>query len=160
MFEMAILIILCAFVFYGLFFGFIRSVGNFLAYLIGAWVANHYYDALFKIFGFNFVGEGLGNIISFLLVFVVVSRIVNLLFLFVDRIFGIVSIIPFFKTFNRLSGALLGLFAGSLIIGIFFYTIIQNSMMRFIFGKWIFNSNLAMFFVKFVILVKPALSLN
>ncbi len=155
-FEMIIIIILCAFVFYGLFFGFIRSIGSFLAYLIGAWAANHYYEYL----NFNFISNGIGDIVSFLLIFILVSKAINLLFLFVDKIFGIISFVPFLKIINRLAGALLGFVAGSLIIGIFFYTIIQNSITRFIFGKLIFGSKIAMFFVKFAILAKPVLALN
>ncbi len=155
-FEIIIIIILCAFVFYGLFFGFIRSVGLFSAYLIGAWTANHYY----KYLHFDFISNGLGDIIGFLLIFILASKIISLLFLFIDKVFGIISFVPLLKTINRLAGALLGFLVGSLIIGIFFYTIIQNSITCFIFGKFIFGSKIAMFFVKFAILVKPILALN
>jgi uncharacterized membrane protein required for colicin V production len=62
--------------------------------------------------------ENLAKLLAFFGLFLLISRGIGLVFYIIERIFSIVSIIPFLKTFNRLLGAALGLIEGLLILGL------------------------------------------
>ena len=90
-------------------------------------MAGNYYDEVADmLIGLLFGSEVLANVIGFLLVFIIVNRAIAFLFWLIDKIFNIIAIIPFLKTFNRLLGGLLGLVEGLLFIGIiiFFLTLV------------------------------------
>ena len=63
----------------------------------------------------------MGKVIAFLIVFGIVSRLVSWLFALLDKALRLLSIIPFLKTINRLTGAALGLFLGGLILSLLIY---------------------------------------
>jgi uncharacterized membrane protein required for colicin V production len=73
----------------------------------------------------------LANLLAFFGLFILVNRLVGFLFYIIEKIFGLIAILPFLKTFNRLLGAALGLVEGTLVIGLAIYF-----AGRFPFSSW------------------------
>ncbi|MFH1456722.1 MAG: CvpA family protein [Patescibacteria group bacterium] len=123
--DFILLIILFFFAFAGFFFGLIRSLGSLVGTVLGIIVAANY----FQTFADWFVGLGMpGNwarIVGFLIVFIIVSRLISLIFWFLNKVYNVLSVIPFLKTINRISGLVFGLIEGGLIIGVVLVFVIR-----------------------------------
>lgn len=157
-FDIALIIILAGFVFYGLFFGLIRTVGALLGTLIGIWVASIYYlsaAGLLKNLFFGYTSAG--KIITFLVIFILVSSLVKFAFMMLDKAFDFLAIIPFLKTINRLAGAVFGLVLGGFVLGFVFYIILGFPVVGSFLGKLSAKSQVAPYLVKFVEIIKPIL---
>lgn len=156
--DVILVVILSGFVFYGLFFGLIRSFGVLVGVVVGAVLASRLYlpvsnliDPVF--FGFN----NLGKVLVFLVLFSLINRLVGFAFYLVEKVFRLVSIIPFLKTINRLGGAVFGFLAGGLAIGLVLYIISRYTLLDFWLGKWLVNSTVAPMFLKFNDILLPLL---
>ena len=157
--DVILLLILAGFVFYGLFFGLIKTIGSLAGVLIGAWAASKYHLVFYSYAQGFFSGhEGLGKIISFIIVFIIVNYLVGFLFIFLDKIFHFLTIIPFLKTINRLAGALLGFFEGGLILSLFFQVINKYAIIGAWFNHAVVNSKMVPFLMKFNVFLAPILS--
>jgi len=113
-----------AFAIGGFFAGFIRTVGAIVGFFAGAWVATRYFlpfaNWLSPIIGGHPV---VAQIITFLILFVLVDRIIVFIFHLIGKLLGVISFIPFLKTINRLAGLILGLVEGVLVVGLIIYFI-------------------------------------
>jgi membrane protein required for colicin V production len=157
-FDVILLLFLAGFVFYGFFFGLIRTLGSIVGVLVGAFLASRYYLVVFEwvrdlAFGYN----NIGKVVVFIILFTIINRLVGLVFAILDRTFNIISIIPFLKTINRLAGALLGFLEGALILGLIIYVASKYSFLPSLFGGWIVDSEMVPFLLKFVNLLLPLL---
>jgi len=157
-FDAILLIILAGFVFYGLFFGLIRTLGSLAGVIVGAWAASHYYIAVFNwadnlFFGYN----NLGKVMVFIILFILVNRLVCFIFAILDKTFNIISIIPFLKSINRLAGAIFGFLEGALILGLILYVASRYTIISSWFGNMLANSQLAPFLLKFTKVLLPLL---
>lgn len=155
-FDIMLLLILAGFVFYGLFFGLIRTLGSIISFLGGLWLASLFYLDVFAwaqnlFFGYNIIGK----LVCFFVLFSLINRLIAFGFVLLDRAFDIISIIPFLKTINRLAGAALGFIEGGMVLGFILYTLINNAIL----GKWFLSlsasSNLTPFLLKFAQVVAP-----
>lgn len=120
--DISLLVLLGGFILAGFWFGVIHMIGSLLGLVFGALIAGRYYAGAAS-WAAPFLGgnTNLAGILMFFLIFVLVNRLVGVLFLVVDKVFKIVAIIPFLKTFNRLLGALFGLIEGTLVLGLAVY---------------------------------------
>lgn len=109
--------VLFAFVWLGFWSGFIRTLGSIVGLFLGVAAASHYYEKFSGIFKF-FLLAGMSQFSAFILITIVVSKLTGVVFWIIDKLFRIVSIIPFLKTFNRLLGAILGFAEGVLVVGV------------------------------------------
>lgn len=156
--DVVLLIILFGFIFYGLFFGLIRTIGLFVGVIIAFFAASRLYlPASEWLSGFFFGYPNLGRVMVFLLLFGIVNRIIGVLFSLADRLFHIFHLIPFFKTFNRITGAALGFFTGSVFLGAILYVIARYSVLEHWFGQWLIDSRLAPYFLKVIDFLLPYL---
>ena len=89
--------------------------------------------------------------------FIVVTLAVDFVFIIIEKIFKLISIIPFTKLLNRLLGAALGFVEGSLFIGIILFVISRYAWIGTLFGDKLVSSQVAPFFLKMVNLVMPIL---
>ncbi len=120
--DVTLLVVLGGFVLAGFWFGLIHMLGALLGLFLGTFLASRYYEPLAQwFFSINDVNINLLRIISFLLISFIVTRIVGFAVHIADRIFRVVAVIPFMKTFNRLLGAGLGFIEGALLLGLFVY---------------------------------------
>jgi len=117
--DLILIIILFFFTFSGFWFGLIHTLGAFLGTIAGVLVAGNYFEKLADLISPIFMDNlNLAKIVAFLLIFIIVNRLVGLIFFLIDKIFKVISVIPFLKTINRLAGALLGFLEGSLVLGV------------------------------------------
>ena len=117
--DIIILIIIALFVYKGIRLGLIEAVGGIIGLFVGAYMAGLYFDeAAEMLVNLLFGSETLASIVGFLLVFIIVNRAIALIFWLIDKVFNIIAIIPFLKTFNRLLGGLFGLLEALIFIGI------------------------------------------
>lgn len=117
--DIILLLILAGFVFHGLFFGLIKTLGSILGVVAGVWAAIYFYLPVFnKVSDLFFGRDALGKIIMFILIFIIINRLTGLLFSILDRVLDFMSIIPFLLTINRLAGAALGFIEGGLSLGL------------------------------------------
>ncbi|MEK7203232.1 MAG: CvpA family protein [Patescibacteria group bacterium] len=118
-FDTILIVILAGFVFYGLFFGLIKTFGLFFSVVIGVWVASHYYLTIFDWVKNLFLDHSaIGKIIIFFIIFFIVNRLGNFIFALLNSAFNMISVIPFLKSINQIAGVVLGFLMGSLILGL------------------------------------------
>jgi membrane protein required for colicin V production len=156
--DVALLLFMAGFVFYGLFFGLIKTVGSLAGVVVGAWAASRLY-LLF--FGFAkslaFGHDDWGKVVSFIICFVIINRLIGLIFALIDRAFNLISIIPFLKTINRLGGAILGFLEGGLVLGLMLYVIGRYPEVLGFLGNYTAKSQLTPFLLQFTGVLKPLL---
>jgi len=156
--DAILLIILAGFVFYGLFFGLIRTLGSLVGIVAGAWLASHFYLQIFSWAEDLFFGyDNLGKVLTFIILFTIINRLVGFAFSLLDKTFNIISIIPFLKTINRLAGAIFGFLEGALVLGLILYVASRYAFIEHWFGGWLVNSEIAPFLLQFVEFLKPLL---
>jgi len=156
--DVILLIILFGFVFYGLFFGIIRTLGLLAGVILATFFASRLYLPVSGWLDGLFAGyHNLGRVLVFLILFIIINRLVGLAFYIIDRVFRIFSIIPFVKTFNRLGGAVIGLATGSFFLGVILYVISKYALLDFWAGRWLVDSSLAPLFLGWAKLALPLL---
>ncbi|TSC95923.1 MAG: hypothetical protein Athens101410_247 [Parcubacteria group bacterium Athens1014_10] len=121
-FDLILLFILFAFIWFGFFYGLIYTIGSVLGIIIGTWVGGLYYAELAEIALPVFFGNiNLSKVLCFLVIFIIVSKLISFIFYLLDKTFKFISIVPFLKSINRLLGALLGFIEGMIVLGLIFY---------------------------------------
>jgi uncharacterized membrane protein required for colicin V production len=143
-FDVVLILILGGFVFYGLFTGLIKMVGYIIGYFAGVWVAAHYYTQAYEWLKWLYFGhENVGKVITFIIVMTVVSRVVGLLFSLIQKVYDVLTIIPFLKSINKLAGGVLGLVEGCLTLGVVIYVGSRYSIVSSFFGSQLTGSQIA-----------------
>lgn len=156
--DIIIIIILAVFIVLGLFKGLIRMAGSIFGIIVAAWIATHYYLMVSEWIQSLFFGRiGLGKVIVFILIFIIINRLVSLVFMILDGVFDIISIIPFLGSINRLGGALLGFLEGILALGLILYIASRASILNNWLGGWLVDSEIVPFLLKFVNIMLPFL---
>lgn len=157
-FDLLLVIIWSGFVFYGFFKGLIRLLGHIVGLILGAFVASHFYLQFFK-WGENlFYGrDNLGKVISFIVIFVVTMRVTDLVFVLIEKVFKLISIIPFTKLINRLLGAALGLLEGALFLGLIIFVVSRYALLESMLGSQLSTSQIAPLLLKMTNIVLPVL---
>ncbi len=120
-FDVILLLVIVIFATWGFFLGFIEAVGSLLGLVLAAFLAEKYYLPVSHWFSSS--PSTAFKVLAFLLIFVLVSKLVGLIFYFLGKIFKIISFLPFLKTANRLLGGILGALEGVFICGAFLYII-------------------------------------
>ncbi|NCO79673.1 hypothetical protein CO116_02005 [Candidatus Falkowbacteria bacterium CG_4_9_14_3_um_filter_38_19] len=157
-FDIALIIVLAGFVFYGLFFGLIRTFGSLVGVVVGLWLTFIFYLTVFGWAKNLFFGhELIGKIIIFLVLFTLINRLIGLIFAIIDRTFDLLSVIPFLKTINRLAGAVLGFVMGGLVLGLILYVIARYASDISWLSNLLIQSKIAPFLLKFVNVLLPLL---
>jgi membrane protein required for colicin V production len=156
--DVVLIIIVAGFVFYGLFFGLIRMIGACFGMIIGAILASRFYLVAYDfvepfLFGYN----NLGKVITFLVLFSLISKLVSFAFYLADRAFSLLTIIPFLKTFNRAGGAIFGFLVGSLSVGLVLYVSSKYAIVDHWFGIWLIDSKVAPVLTGFAKILLPLL---
>lgn len=157
-FDISLLIILGGFVVSGLFKGLIRLLGHVVGLIVGAFVASHFYLAVFE-WGKNLVAghENAGKIIAFILLFVVATRLTDYVFVLIEKLFKFIAVIPGSKYLNNILGAALGFIEGSLFLGLILYVAIRYTPIGTAFGDQLAASFIVPFLLKIVKIILPIL---
>lgn len=157
-FDIALVVLVAGFAINGFIKGFIRLLGNIVGLIVGIFVASHFY-LQFHAWAGHFLGgrENLGKVLSFIILFIAVTVAIDFVFVILEKIFKLISIIPFTKLINKLLGASLGFLEGALFIGIILFVISRYAWIGSLFGDNLLSSQLSPFFLKVVNLVMPIL---
>lgn len=116
--DVVFLLILFGFVLFGFWFGLIHTLGSLLGTVFGVFLASRWYDGAAVWAQGKFAGDlNVWKVIVFIVLFILINRLIGLLFYILEKTFGIIANLPFIKSINRLSGALLGFFEGAVVIG-------------------------------------------
>lgn len=116
--DLILLIILFGFVLYGFWFGLIHTLGGLVGVVIASILATRLYEPLGEWAHLIFGGPlNIVEVITFIIVFFLITRVVGFAFYIAERIFKFISIIPFLKSINRLLGAILGFAEGVFLVG-------------------------------------------
>jgi uncharacterized membrane protein required for colicin V production len=117
--DIGLLTALAVFLLAGFWFGVVHMIGGIVGALVGALLAGRWYPWLAGIIqpwlGGN---ENLANIIAFILLFSLITRLFAIAFTLVEKLFKVLTVIPFLKTFDRLLGMALGLVEGVFFLGL------------------------------------------
>jgi len=157
-FDISLLIILAAFILSGLFKGLIRSLGHVIGLLVGAYIASHYYLIVFEWVKNLAAGhDTVGKVITFIVVFVIVTRLVDFIFFLLEKVFKFVAIIPGSKYINNLLGGILGFLEGAIFLGLVLYVISKYALIGNFFGDQLVNSQIAPWLIKIASIIMPLL---
>jgi len=116
--DIILIVLVGAFAVHGLWFGFIRTLGNGVGLIIGAIVASQYTGLAVDYLGFLFANNfTVAGIVLFLLILIITQRLVGFVFWIVDRLFGFLKWLPFVGFINKLLGGILGLVEGLVLVG-------------------------------------------
>ncbi|MDD5109796.1 MAG: CvpA family protein [Patescibacteria group bacterium] len=117
--DLVMLLVIVGFSAFGFALGLIQVIGSLVGIVAGAWLAVFFYPPLSQALAPYFLGHETAAIaVSFMLVFLLVNRACAFAFYLINKIFHLLSFIPFMKSFNRLGGGLLGLLEGALLLGV------------------------------------------
>lgn len=132
--DLIIILIIAAFVFFGLFFGLVHTIGSLIATILGIVISTRFIDPAFKNFGFIFGGGQFAKVIVFIILFALVSRIIGVIFWFIGGFLNMISFIPFAGAINRLLGAVFGLVEGVIVVAIILFYAMQVLPKDMLFG--------------------------
>lgn len=123
--DVLLIVIVGLFVLFGLFFGLVHTLGSLVGTILGIVISTRLIDPAFDRLGFLFGGGGASKVILFIIIFLLVSRLIGLLFWVVEKMLGVFSVIPFAKSINRLLGALFGFVEGVIVVGVVLFFAMQ-----------------------------------
>ncbi len=116
--DLILILSVFSFVLAGLWFGFVHALGAVIGMVLSVLVAGRYYDAWGAASsGIFFGNENLARTAMFLLIMILVNRLIGIVFWLIEKMFKVVSVIPFMKTFNAILGGVLGFVEGVLVVG-------------------------------------------
>jgi len=116
--DLILVLALFLFISLGFSMGLIQAVGAIVGVVLGAIVANQFFTGFGNLLTPIFLGHaGLAMTVAFILIFTLVNRLVGIIFFIIGKVFNLIAIIPFLKTFNRLLGAIFGALEGILVMG-------------------------------------------
>ncbi len=123
--DIILIAIVGLFVLFGLFFGLVHTLGSLIGTILGIVVTTRLIDPAFEKLGFLFGDGGLGKVILFIIIFLLISRLIGLLFWVIERVLGVFAMIPFASSINRLLGGVFGFVEGVLVVGVVLFFALQ-----------------------------------
>ena len=157
-FDIGLLVILIGFVTHGLAKGLIRLLGQVVGLIIASYMASHFY-LTFYTWGKDMVNfsEGTEKFLAFIILFILVSSIVGGAFIIIEKLFDLISIIPFTKLINRLCGGALGLLEGSLSLGLILFVAARYAWIDGLLGHQLVTSKVAPWLINVANIIMPFL---
>jgi uncharacterized membrane protein required for colicin V production len=116
--DVILLVLLGGFIMFGAWFGLMHTLGSLVGTVIGALIAGWLHIPLGTWAQGIFGGGEWTMVITYAVIFMVISRLVGFGFYILDKSFGIVTNLPYLKQADRIVGAVIGFFEGVLVIGL------------------------------------------
>ena len=157
-FDLSLILVLLGFTINGLFKGLIRMVGAILAFILGIFFASRLYIPFYE-WGSNYVSgqENILKIISFIILLLLISKLVELFFVFLEKVFKLAAFIPGTKLINNILGAIFGFILGSLFLGAIIYVLSQYLDFGGLITSLIEASSIAQFLLSINSIILPLL---
>lgn len=159
-FDIVLLIILAGFILNGLSKGLINLFGRVFGLIIGAYISSHFYLQFYELIKKIFNGNNsIGKIVSFIVLFFIVTRLMDFLFKLIEKVFNFIAFIPGSKYINNIAGAALGFFEGALFLGLIIFVVSRYALIGNLFGisGQLSNSSVSPYLLKIVNLILPVL---
>ncbi len=154
-FDILLLATVFGYVWGGFWTGLIQSIGGVIGLFVGEILASRYYEHYASWVAPVFNGNQiLAKVFAFILIFLIVSRLVGMLFWFVNKVFHFIAIVPGLKLVNKLGGAIFGFIEGSLFIGIVLQFLVRLPI-SVAFAGTINNSKIALYFLSITTWLVP-----
>ncbi len=123
-FDIILLIIIGGFVLFGAWFGFFHTLGSLLGTVLGVYLASRYYEPVATwLVSTTGWGENVSRVLIFAIAFILINRVVGLVFWFVDHLFEVLTKLPFIGSLNKVFGGIIGGFEGLITVGFILYFI-------------------------------------
>ncbi|MDD2757851.1 MAG: CvpA family protein [Patescibacteria group bacterium] len=123
-FDLVLLIIIVGFGLAGLWFGLVQSIGSLVGTVLGVYLAFSYYAPVASWIMATTGWQGnITRLVVFVVAFVLINRLVGLVFWLLNKIFGWFTRLPFINSVNRMLGLAFGLIEGAMIVGVTLYFI-------------------------------------
>lgn len=157
-FDIALLVILAGFLINGLTKGLIRLLGQVVGLIAASYLSSHFYLTFYQ-WGQAIVNwsEGTEKLLAFIILFILISSLMSALFIVIEKIFNLISIIPFTKLINRLLGGALGLLEGSLVLGLILFVAVRYTWIDSLLGNQLVSSQVSPWLIKVANIVMPFL---
>ena len=123
--DLILVVLVGAFVIFGLFFGLIHTIGSLVGAIVGILLATRLIEPVAEIFSFIGADTGVGKVVLFIILFVLITRLVGLVFWILEKTFGFLKFIPFAKTIDKILGGVFGFVEGVIVIGVIVYYAMQ-----------------------------------
>lgn len=157
-FDLVLIIIVAGFALFGFWFGLVHTLGSLFGTVLGVYLASRYYvpaaEWLMKTTGWS---NNVASIIMFIIAFIVINRLVGFAFFLVDRLFSIVTRLPFISGLNRMLGTIFGAFEGVFVVGIVLFFISKFPVNEAFMGA-MNNSRLAAFCISTASILWPLIA--
>ena len=122
--DIVLLLIVLGFGLVGLKAGLIHAVGSLLGTVFSFYLAIRYYEPVASwIISWTGWGDNIARVVVFIIAFLIIGRLVGIIFWLLQKIMHIVTWLPFVKTFNRLLGFVFGAIEGVVVLGVAIYFI-------------------------------------
>lgn len=139
--DIILVILLSLSLYSGLRKGLIRSLGRIFGIIIGAYVASNFYLLFFDwASSFININESLGKILAFIILFILVTKLIHIIFYLIEKAFNLLAVIPGSKYINNILGGALGLLEGALFLGLIFFVVSRYTPLVGKFGVMIKES--------------------
>lgn len=157
-FDIVLIALLLISTWHGLSHGLIRLLGSLVALIAGGFLASRYYLLFFDWSQDFWPGdEGLGKTLSFAVLFIAVTWVINMGFRLLSKFWGSLSIIPFTKLINHGLGAVIGFLEGAFFLGLIIYVSSKYAILGSLWGDTLTTSQVAPYLLKITNLILPAL---
>ncbi|MBU0597904.1 CvpA family protein [Patescibacteria group bacterium] len=124
-FDIILLLLFFGFVGAGFYFGLIHTLGALAGVVVGVIAAGSLYNEITPFLQLFMLKESVAQVLSFIIIFLVVSRVIGYMVHMFDKGFKIIKFIPFASSINRLGGGLIGFFEATLVLGTILYVASQ-----------------------------------
>lgn len=156
-FDLVLLLAVFLFIAFGFALGLVQALGALVGVVIGTWVAGIFYEPFAAWLDPFLLGQqNMARVIAFIILFTLINRLVGLIFWLINKIFNLISIIPFTKSLNRILGAAFGLIEGVLALGLILYFVSRYSISDW-FNGVLGASKIAIFLIKVASILSPLL---
>lgn len=123
-FDIALLLLIAGFALFGLWYGLVRTVGSLIGTVVGIYVASRYYEPLANwVIGRTGWSENHVRIVIFIASFLLITKLIGLLFWLLGKVLSVFTQIPFVKSIDKILGLVFGALEGAVVIGISLYFI-------------------------------------
>jgi len=109
---------------FGLWFGIVQTLGSLVGTVLGVYLAARYFEPVSALITkFTGWGGNLPKVLMFAIAFIIINRLVGLLFWLLGKALGLVTRLPFIRSMDRMLGLIFGLLEGALVLGVCIYFI-------------------------------------
>ncbi|MFA6105129.1 MAG: CvpA family protein [Patescibacteria group bacterium] len=123
-YDIVIVGIIGGFGLFGIWFGIISTLGSLLGTAAGVYLAGRFYEIPAEyLIKFTHWSGNFPKVAMFIICFLIINRLVGLLFHILDKSLFVFTSLPFISGLNKILGLIFGLFEGIIFIGIVFYIV-------------------------------------